>query len=154
MIKGYEQLYRIDFEKTFALITKFITLHILFMLATQFDQEIEQINVVTTFFNSELYKEVYIEQPEGFIKLSMSRRILYYQLRKCLYRFKQALYKWYIDIDNYFVNSLSLTYFSEDSNLYINILANIILLFYVNDILLFFPNKKAINLLKSKLIVK
>ena len=77
MIKGYEQHYGIDFEETFALVTKFVTLHLLFMLATQFDWEIEQMDVVTTFLNLELYEEVYMEQPEGFTKSSASGGMLY-----------------------------------------------------------------------------
>src|SRR5437762_2121137 len=88
------------------------------------------------------------------MKSSMSRETLYCQLRKCLYGLKQAPYKWYIDINNYLVNFLGLTHSSEDQNLYISVLANIILLLYVDDILLFSPSKKAINSLKSKLMAK
>ena len=61
MIKGYEQHYGIDFEETFAPVAKFITLCVLFALATQFDWEIEQIDVVTTFLNPELHEEVYMD---------------------------------------------------------------------------------------------
>src|SRR5436309_12864367 len=64
VIKGYEQHYGIDFEETFAPVAKFVTLHVLFVLATQFDWEIEQMDVITAFLNPELHKEVYIDQPK------------------------------------------------------------------------------------------
>jgi hypothetical protein len=46
------------------------------MLVAQFDWEIEQLNVKTTFLNLSLYKKVYMEQPEDFEILSMSGRKL------------------------------------------------------------------------------
>ena len=154
VIKGYEQHYGIDFEETFAPVAKFVTLRVLFALAAQFDWEIEQIDVVTAFLIPELHEEVYMDQPEGFTKSSASGGTLYCRLRKCLYGLKQAPYKWYMDIDNYLINFLGLTCSSEDHNLYISISANIILLLYIDDIQLFSPSKKAINSLKSKLMMK
>ena len=50
--------------------------------------------------NSELQKEVYVTQPEGFIVDRKDGKI--YKLKKALYGLKQAPRAWYRKIDSYF----------------------------------------------------
>ena len=152
VIKGYEQRYSIDFEETFAPVAKFVTVRTLFVLAAQYNWEIEQLDVKTAFLNPELHEEVYMEQPEGFITPSASGGKLFCRLKKCLYGLKQASRAWYKDIDGYLVGNLGLTRSLEDSNLYISVLANIIILLYVDDILQFSSSRNAINTIKSQLM--
>src|SRR5450432_2337340 len=104
-------------------------------------------DVITTFLNLVLLEEVFIELPKGFILPSSyifprsSRGKLIYRLWKCLYRLKQALRVWYLDIDAY-LSSIGFTYFKEDYNLYIS--KQVLLLLFVDDILLFSPKKESI----------
>jgi Reverse transcriptase (RNA-dependent DNA polymerase) len=94
--QGFEQEYGIDYTETFVPVAKFVTVCILFALATKNNWEIEQIDVVTAFLNLALQEEVYMELPKGYtIPKShtipcTSRGKVAYQLRKCLYSLKQA----------------------------------------------------------------
>ena len=153
VIRGFEQEYGIDYKETFAPVAKFVTIRILFALAAKFDWEIEHMDAVTAFLNPILQEEVYMEQPEGYTVLSASGGKLVCRLRKCLYGLKQAPRAWYKDIDA-FLTSLGLTRSKEDSNLYISVQANVILLLFVDDILIFSPNQEAIQAIKNRLSSK
>ena len=93
MIKGFEQQYSIDYFETFALVLKFATLQVLLAKAAAKDLEINQLNVDTAFLNPELLEEVYIEIPKFFelIIIDVNLRQFCLQLKKALYRLKQAL---------------------------------------------------------------
>ncbi len=142
VIKGYKQKHSIDYKETFVLVAKFVIVQLLFVFAALYNQEINQIDVIIAFFNPILYKEVFIELPEGFS--STSKRKQYYCLNKSLYKLKQAPQAQYKDIDTFLTGSLGLTYSKEDPNLYINYKANLILLLQVDNILLFSSDKKAV----------
>lgn len=43
----------------------------------------------TTFFNNDLQKEIYVQQPLSFYK--PSPKLLYYQLPSSIYRLKQSI---------------------------------------------------------------
>ena len=61
--------------------------------------QIYQMDVKTTFINGELYRQVYIEQLEGFVAHNKVTRVC--RLKKELYRLKQAPRAWYEWIDAY-----------------------------------------------------
>jgi len=65
VIKGYEQMQGIDFDETYAPVSKMTTLRYLMCRATQEDWEMDQLNVVTAFLNPAINKEVYMQLPEG-----------------------------------------------------------------------------------------
>ena len=52
-------------------------------IATLHNLEMHQMDVKTTFLNEDLNKEIYIEQPEGFIALRQENKIC--KLVKSLY---------------------------------------------------------------------
>jgi Reverse transcriptase (RNA-dependent DNA polymerase) len=57
------------------------------------DWEIHQIDVKMAFLNGDLDKEIYMQQPEGFITAGQSGKVC--RLRKALYGLKQASRQWY-----------------------------------------------------------
>ncbi len=95
-----------------------------------------------------------MRQPEGFEVTGPNGERLVCRLRKCLYGLKQAPRAWYQEVDAYFTKTLGLTRSKEDSNLYISVKANIIVLLWVDDFLLFSPCKEAIKIMKSQLSAK
>nr|GEW15436.1 hypothetical protein [Tanacetum cinerariifolium] len=66
--KGYTQTPGIDYEETFSPIANIRAIRILIAIAAYYDYEIWQMDVKTAFFNGYLNEEVYMEQPEGFVK--------------------------------------------------------------------------------------
>src|SRR5438045_5288626 len=84
------------------------------------------------------------------VTLSSGQRLIC-QLRKCLYRLKQAPRAWYSDIDAY-LSSIGFTHSEEDYNLYVS--KYIILLLFVDDIPLFSPKTEAIRSVKGLLQMK
>jgi hypothetical protein len=63
--KGYAQEYGIDYEETFALVAKMVSIRILISLATLFDWDLWQMDVTNAFLNGDLDEEVFMEQPKG-----------------------------------------------------------------------------------------
>ena len=66
--KGYPQQEGIYYEDTFALVAKLNTIRVLISLATKRNWNIHQLDVKFAFLNGYLKEEVYLVQPEGFVK--------------------------------------------------------------------------------------
>lgn len=82
-----------DYQKTFALVTKLNTIWVLLSLATNCDWSLHQLNVKNVFLNCESTDEVYIEIPPGF-KTSNNRNKVC-KLQKLLYCLKQSPKAWF-----------------------------------------------------------
>ena len=65
VIKVYEQVEGVDFEETYAPVSKLPSLRYLMSCAAQGGWEIDQLNVVTAFLNPAIDKDVYMQLPEG-----------------------------------------------------------------------------------------
>lgn len=66
--KGYVQEHGIDFEEVFAPVTRLETVRMLLALATKNKWEVHHLDVNTAFLNGEINEEVYVSQPEGYVK--------------------------------------------------------------------------------------
>ncbi|GKB97050.1 retrovirus-related pol polyprotein from transposon TNT 1-94 [Tanacetum coccineum] len=87
--KGYRQEEEIDFEESFAPVARIEAIRIFVANAANKNMTIYQMDVKTTFLNSELREEVYVSQPEGFVDQDNPNHV--YKLKKSLYGLKQAL---------------------------------------------------------------
>eukprot|EP00253_Pinus_taeda_P007344 PITA_07344 len=65
--KRYNQQEGIDFEETFAHVARLEAIRMFLALCSFQKFKVYQMDVKSTFLNGNLEKEVYIEQPEGFI---------------------------------------------------------------------------------------
>jgi len=65
--RGFTQTYGMDYNETFALVTKFTSIRCILALAALENMEIHQMDVKTSFLNGELEEEIYMEQPQGFV---------------------------------------------------------------------------------------
>ena len=66
IVKGFGQRKGIDFDKIFSPGVKMSSICTVLGLAASLYFEIENMNVKTNFLYSDLEKEIYMEQPEGF----------------------------------------------------------------------------------------
>ena len=114
--KGYVQIEGIDFEETYAPVSRMEAICFLLAYACSKNVKVYQMDVKSTFLNGELEEEVYIEQPEGF---QLSENTDYVcKLKKALYGLKQAPKAWYSRLDKY-LQQARFRKGSADSNLYI-----------------------------------
>ncbi|KAG7598707.1 Zinc finger CCHC-type superfamily [Arabidopsis suecica] len=99
--KGYAQCYGIDYTEVFAPVARLDTIRTIIAVAAQSNWEIFQLDVKSAFLHGELKEDVYVRQPEGFIKNGEEEKV--YKLRKALYGLKQAPRAWYSRIEGYFL---------------------------------------------------
>ncbi|KAL8109775.1 hypothetical protein AgCh_025750 [Apium graveolens] len=90
--KGYSQQEGIDYDKTFAPVTKLEALRIFLAYTAHIKFKVFQIDVKSAFLNGELEKEVYVEQPPGFIDSRYADYV--YLLDKAFYGLKQTPRAW------------------------------------------------------------
>ena len=88
VVKGYAQKYGIDYEETFSPVLRFSSIRSLLAFAVQNDMLIHQMGIVTAFWNGKLDKEIYMEQPDGYVIAGKESLVCW--LRKSLYGLKQS----------------------------------------------------------------
>nr|GFC49884.1 retrotransposon protein, putative, Ty1-copia subclass [Tanacetum cinerariifolium] len=64
---GFTQTYGVGYEETFSPVADIKAIRILIAIAAYYGYEIWQMDVKTAFLNGFLDKEIYMEQPEGFV---------------------------------------------------------------------------------------
>ena len=105
--KGITQVYGIDFKETFSLVVQFQTVRILLALAVLEGWDIESLNVKTAYLYGKLDEEIYIDQPEGYIKKGQEKRVCH--LLKSLYELRQLVLQWNKELHKSFLD-LGFTY--------------------------------------------
>ncbi|GJZ97477.1 retrotransposon protein, putative, ty1-copia subclass [Tanacetum coccineum] len=92
IIKGYTQLYKVDYEETFSPVANTKAIRILISIAAFYDYEIWQMDVKTAFLNGYLDEDIYMVQPEGFVDPNHPRKVC--KLQRSIYGLKQASRSW------------------------------------------------------------
>ena len=95
--RGFTQTRGVDFNETFAPVTRLDTIRLLAANAAQRDWEFRQIDVKTAYLYGELDEEVYMEVPQGLEGVPEGHVLL---LIKALYGLKQAGRQWYNSLRN------------------------------------------------------
>jgi hypothetical protein len=95
--QGLSQAYGVDYFDNFAPVAKLTTYHVIFALAALEQWEIHGMDVITAYLLGKLDKEIYMMQPEGFIRMGMKRNMVCCLLRP-LYALKQAARVWNLKI--------------------------------------------------------
>ena len=99
MCKGYAKIEGIDFEETYAPVTRMEAIRTILAYASSKHIKVYQMDVKSVFLNGELEEEAYIEQPQGFEQLDHGDVVC--RLKKALYGLKQAPRAWYARLDKY-----------------------------------------------------
>ena len=89
--RGFSQKEGIDYEETFAPITRYTSIRAIMALASMMKWDLHQMDVKTSFLNG-VIEEVYIEQPQGFEVEDICTHVC--KLKKALYGLKQAPWTW------------------------------------------------------------
>ena len=90
--RGFTQTRGVDFNETFAPVTRLDTLRLLVANAVQHNWEFRQIDVKTAYLYGDLDEEVYMDVPQGLENVPENHVL---KLEKALYGLKQAGRQWY-----------------------------------------------------------
>ena len=105
-----------DYGETFSPVARLEGVRALILYAAHKRFKVYQMDAKSTFLNGILDKEVYIEQPEGFIDLD--KKDMVYKLHKVLYGLKQAPRAWYERLHNYLIH-IGFQRTNDNNSLYI-----------------------------------
>jgi hypothetical protein len=86
--KGFTQREEIDYNETFSPVSYKDSFRIIIALVAYYDIELYQMDVKTAFLNGDLYKNVYMAQPKGFV--IKGKENLGCHLTKFIYGLKQT----------------------------------------------------------------
>jgi hypothetical protein len=67
VVKSFTQREVIDYNETFSPVSCKDSFRIIMALVAHYDLELHQINVKATFLNGDLYENIYMAQPKGFV---------------------------------------------------------------------------------------
>ena len=101
--KGYSQQPEIDFNETFAPVSRLDSIRALIAFASGMGWKLFQLDVKSAFLNGEIKEEVYVDQPQGFVIKGKEHMV--YKLKKALYGLKQAPRAWYSEINSFLIKS-------------------------------------------------
>ncbi|GJX90901.1 retrovirus-related pol polyprotein from transposon TNT 1-94 [Tanacetum coccineum] len=96
VMRGYRQEEGIDFEESFALVSRMEAIRIFLAYVAHKSFTVFQMDVKTAFLHGTLKEDVYVCQPEGFIDTDHPSHV--YKLKKALYGLKQAPRAWYDEL--------------------------------------------------------
>nr|GFC21592.1 hypothetical protein [Tanacetum cinerariifolium] len=99
---GYCQEKGIDFEESFAPVTRLEAIRIFLTYAAHKNMVVYQTDVKTVFLNVNLWEEVYVSHPDGFVDPDNPNHV--YNLKKALYGLKQAPRAWYDMLSSFLIS--------------------------------------------------
>ena len=146
--KGYTQKEGIDYEETFSPVAMLKSIRILLSIAASLDYEIWQMDVKTAFLNGYLEEEIYMSQPDGFIKEGQEQKVC--KLLKSIYGLKQASRSWNLRFDET-IKTYGFEQNVDEPCVYklINEQTVVFLVLYVDDILLIGNNVVKLSEVKN-----
>jgi hypothetical protein len=153
--KGYSQIENVDYKETFSPTARITSVRMLMQLAIQNGYLIDQMDVKTAYLNANIDCELFVEQPEGYIKTDKTGNRLVCKLNKSLYGLKQSGRNWNNVLHN-FLLSLNFQQSLNDHCVYTkheNDLC-IILIVWVDDLIICANDKIAIDNIKHAMCQK
>ncbi|KAL5579088.1 hypothetical protein UlMin_011530 [Ulmus minor] len=151
--KGYTQQEGLDFVETFSPVAKLVTVKVLLALAASHSWHLAQLDVNNAFLNGDLFEEVYMDLPLGYLRQgesSSSQGKLVCKLHKSIYGLKQASRQWYSKFSQALLK-FGFVQSKSDYSLFTKGHGSsfIALLVYVDDIILASPSSITIAELKQ-----
>ena len=92
VVKGYTQMYGVDYQDTFALVAKMNIVRVLLLLVENFDWNLYQFDVKNAFPYGDLEEEIYMVCPLRF-DTDTKKKVC--RLKKALYGLKQSPMAWF-----------------------------------------------------------
>ena len=146
--KGFSQKPGINYDDTYAPTMRMPTLRMLLNFAVQHDLILNQVDVNNAYLNAPLDADIYMKQPDGFVK----DQDLVCHLHKSLYGLKQSARLWCNALSS-FMLSQGLKPSDRDPCLFIrhNDQGRLYCLFWVDDLILAGSTTDSINIFKMNM---
>ena len=90
--KGFKKVHGIEYDETFSPMAMLKSIRIILAIASYYDYEIWQMDVIIAFLNGYLEEKVSMTQPEGFVDPNSPKKLCI--LQKSIYGLKQASKSW------------------------------------------------------------
>jgi len=91
--RGFSQIPGVDFNETYSPTIRLTSIRMILALASKFNLELRQVDVKGAYLNGKLEEEVYMQQPEGFVKKQNEHMVC--KLNKGIYGLKQSGRVWH-----------------------------------------------------------
>ena len=150
--KGFQQSKGVDYEETFSPTAKMTSVRMLMAIASCFGMKIHQMDVKGAYLNAKIDKDLYIQQPPGFVKIDENGNEFVLKLNKSIYGLKQSGRNWFQTLQN-FLLSLNFVQSASDNCIFIKNESDTrtLILIWVDDILISSTSILCINDIKSAL---
>jgi len=146
VVRGFSQVYGLDFDETYASVVKSASYRILFALQARYGWKCHQMDIKTAFLNGDLEHEIFVEPPDGYPE--SNDRVL--KLCKSLYGLKQAPRQWYFKL-RAFLEENGWRVSNFDPSVFIQDHKKLIMEVYVDDINIFGSDESQIVTMKQQL---
>ena len=145
--KGFSQIEGVDYNELFSPVARFEMVRTLLALAALEDWEIQALDVKQAFLYGKLDEEIYMEQPEGFIK----DKTKVWRLRRALYGLKQASISWWKEC-NASMGKLGFKRCFSDAGVYVfkEKQQTVVAIIYVDDALFMGSDKNLVHKKKNE----
>jgi len=153
VIQGFHQIYGLDYLETFAPVAKLSSIRLILAIAAMMDWEIHQADVDTAYLQAEVEEEIYMSQPEGYVKFGPNGERLVCRLVRSLYGLKQAGRNWNQLIDK-FLKALGFVPSSADPCVYVKRDSDggvTIIVLYVDDLIIVGSSIDLVNVFKKSI---
>ena len=153
--RGFTQIKGIDYQDTFSPTARLTSIRILIQLCIQFDLIVEQLDVKTAYLHADIDFEIYLEQPQGYVKTDLNGNKLYCKLEKSIYGLKQSGRNWNLMLHKFLIN-INFTQSLNDYCFYFKVNGNlrIYIIIFVDDIMIAASNVNLLNDIKNLLMNK
>lgn len=150
--RGFTQRHGMDYDDTYASVTKPATVKIMLALVARLDMECKQYDLITAFLNALIRRHrIYVEMPHGFEQFHGKVQMICL-LKRALYGLKQSPLLWYEELTR-FLRSMDLKPCVSDPCLFMHPSGAYILI-YVDDLLLMAKSLELVKSLASLLSAK
>ena len=95
--KGFQWVHAINYDETFTPVEKMDSIRSTLAITTTKGWEVHHMDVKNSFLHGDLFEEIYMEQPHGFMQDSS----LVCRLKKYIYGLKKAPMAWYAKMKSY-----------------------------------------------------
>ena len=150
--RGFSQIYGADYDETYSPTTRFTSIRTLLQYATNNQLVLHQMDVKGAYLNAPIDKDIYVQQPPGFVQTNNQNEPLTCHLKRSLYGLKQSGRNWHITLTDY-LRSVDFICNDIDPCMYTRKEGNktTIILFWVDDIIIAGPSTADIDKVKQLL---